>query len=194
MIYYVTYDPAASYPQQPRAGLGVIKPDGTHIPPSGLASFEVDGNELIHGARNEDVERFYEVVSGPALRAFNAAEVEAVVAPDRRNKLIAVAYDEAARRSRAALGSMYPEVANNPQIRDDAARSRIDRILAINAGRIRREANGRGKPGERDKLDAGEQLADSNEAIETALDAVIVKINDDTYTESAQVTGASEWP
>ena len=64
----IVHDPAQPYPQIPRSGRGIRRADGTRIPPQGLVVFEVDASDLIHGTRNEDIERFYEITA-PGLLA-----------------------------------------------------------------------------------------------------------------------------
>ena len=64
----IVHDPGQPYPQTPQPGRGIRRADGTRIPPQGLVVFEVDASDLIHGTRNEDIERFYEITA-PGLLA-----------------------------------------------------------------------------------------------------------------------------
>jgi len=79
---FISYDPAAAYPQIPQPGRGEIVA-GVHTPPPGLVSFEIDPTTLPHqkqaGERWNDVlSSFYDVTEADVLTPKPQAIVDAI--------------------------------------------------------------------------------------------------------------------
>jgi len=77
---WISYDPEATYPQVPRPGLGIVRANGSHRPPPGLASFPVETAALVHGDRNAEIEALYEVTAPDTLNPRDQAAVDAIKA------------------------------------------------------------------------------------------------------------------
>jgi len=95
---YIAFNPNAAFPQTPQPGRNQGQDEnGNPIPPDGMSLFTIqsDESELVNGKKNDDIERFYEVVDGPALRAVDAAEVEAVLLPERKATALASVREQA---------------------------------------------------------------------------------------------------
>lgn len=90
---YIAYT-ADPFPQTPRPGENAGKED---VPKDGDAIFSIQSDDpvLTNGNRGDDIEQFYEVVEGPALRALSAAEVEAVLLPERKQSGLATVREAA---------------------------------------------------------------------------------------------------
>lgn len=123
----VTYDNNSAYPQEAKFGLGKTKEDGTHIPPAGLVSFQVDEVSLIHGLD----ERFYDVTAADTLTPKDQADVDDINLAEYKAYAETVADGEAERR--IALAEANPAVGQNL---DENGRIRNNRRRNNRAKRI----------------------------------------------------------
>jgi len=92
---WICYDPNAPYPQAPQPGRGITRRvsadaahPGNHTPPAGLASFWLDDGLLVHGARNADVEAFYEITAPDTLVPKDQAIVDAAKLAELKARML----------------------------------------------------------------------------------------------------------
>src|SRR5690606_1030597 len=79
-LMWITYDPQGSFPQVPRLEGRLNKPRNHHVPPEGLASFEVGTEDLVHGSERRALFAFYEVTAPDTLTPKDQATVDAIKA------------------------------------------------------------------------------------------------------------------
>ena len=72
---WITYDPQGAFPQVPRLEGRLNKPRNHHIPPEGLASFEVGAGELVHGSERRALFAFYEVTAPDTLTPMDTTKI-----------------------------------------------------------------------------------------------------------------------
>ena len=180
-MMWIVYDPAAAYPQAPRPGEGVVIRGG-HTPPSGMASFEFDAQ----GLRNDDVIREYRVTAPGILTRKDQEDIDAEEAERIRPVRVQEAHTEASRRRNILLGS--------PSDDSDTALRNFLSLTARATGKVRREAKGRGKPGEAAVLDQLESLTDGLEQIDAARDSIISEIQASSDPASIDIRNHPSWP
>ena len=105
---------------------------------------------------------------------------------DVRRGKVAETHTEASRRRNVLMGSP-------PDDSDTALRNFLS-LTARATGKVRREAKGRGKPGEAAVLDQLESLTDGLEQIDTARDSIIAEVQASADPASIDIPNHPSWP
>ena len=105
---------------------------------------------------------------------------------DVRRGKAAETQTEASRRRNVLMGSP-------PDDADTALRHFLS-LAARATGKVRREAKGRGKPGEAAELDQLEALTDGLEQIDAARDTIIAEIQSSPDPASIDIRNHPSWP